>query len=238
MSDFKVGDKVIHRTFGPGVVRFGPYRGTITEEAYLLESTSGIHRGVGAGAMTLDTGAGPELVDVVARAIAESDGNRWEEGFVDRDMYRKNARAALAVLQERGELADEKDQEPGTPARVRDSHGDVWALQPDGTYTNTEGPDGSPTDDTRRSWAFGYSLAKIRRCYGPLDIDSAPGPLKVGDRVRVLVDDPNLRTGQFVGKVGTLLEMGGPGPTVYDVRFDFGQDVPHSSWWCQSVERI
>lgn len=235
MSDFKIGDKVNHSTFGPGVIRFGPFKGVVQEEAYLMECADGTHRRAAPGAITLED---QELVDAVARAIAESDGNRWEEYYVNHYLYRKNARAALAVLKDRGDLAGEKDQEPESPARVRDVCGDVWTLQPDGMYTNTEGPDGSPTDDTRRSWAFGYSLAKIRRCYGPLDIDSAPGPLKVGDRVRVLVDDPNLRTGQFVGKVGTLLEMGGPGPTVYDVRFDFGQDVPHSSWWCQSVERI
>jgi hypothetical protein len=170
MTEFKVGDKVIHRSFGAGVIRFGPYMDSLRETAYLLEVANGVHRRVDADALTKEN---TYQVDAVAKAIAESDGNPWDDEYDDKEMYRKNARAVLEVLKERGDLADEKDR-----------------------------------------------------------------PLKVGDRVRVLEDDPDVRHGEFVGKVGVLRDVGRLRSAPYLVEFDADQYAPHPLWNCARVERV
>ncbi|MEW1551392.1 hypothetical protein [Streptomyces tsukubensis] len=45
MTEFKIGDKVKHRTFGPVVVCYGPYKSVTGAETYLVETSDGIHRG-------------------------------------------------------------------------------------------------------------------------------------------------------------------------------------------------
>ncbi|MFF3312502.1 phiSA1p31-related protein [Streptomyces sp. NPDC002952] len=63
---------------------------------------------------------------------------------------------------------------------------------------------------------------------------SANDDIKVGDRVRVLKDDPVLSTGRFVGKVGTVLSVGGSAREALNYRIDFGSTV----WWVADVERV
>ncbi|MFF1625599.1 phiSA1p31-related protein [Streptomyces sp. NPDC058272] len=59
--------------------------------------------------------------------------------------------------------------------------------------------------------------------------------LKVGDKARVLKDDPIICTGAYVGKVGTVLKVGGCARKPLEYRLDFGDgDV----WWVESVERV
>ncbi|MEU1037661.1 phiSA1p31-related protein [Streptomyces sp. NPDC005907] len=58
--------------------------------------------------------------------------------------------------------------------------------------------------------------------------------IKVGDRVRVLKDDPVLSTGRFVGKIGTVLAVGGSAREELKYRLDFGSTV----WWVAEVERV
>lgn len=58
--------------------------------------------------------------------------------------------------------------------------------------------------------------------------------IKVGDRVRVLKDDPVLSTGRFVGKIGTVLSVGGSAREELKYRLDFGSTV----WWVEAVERV
>lgn len=52
---FKVGDKVAHRTFGRGVIRFGPANFPSFRGGYLMEDTAGDHHVTGREGMTLAT---------------------------------------------------------------------------------------------------------------------------------------------------------------------------------------
>lgn len=61
--------------------------------------------------------------------------------------------------------------------------------------------------------------------------------VKVGDRVRVVKDDPHTRAGEFVGAVGRLQRLHGASSTLpYRVEFDDDQGVPYSTWSVAEVE--
>ncbi|WP_405927861.1 hypothetical protein OG554_03440 [Streptomyces griseus] len=62
---------------------------------------------------------------------------------------------------------------------------------------------------------------------------------KVGDRVIVIEDDPDDRTGEFVNLVGTLTDIIGGPYTPYLVKFGEGShgDVD-GQWYCQRVEKV
>lgn len=71
----------------------------------------------------------------------------------------------------------------------------------------------------------------------------AAEPVKVGDTVRVVEDDLGIRSGEFVGLVGTVAETGAS----YDmsqtkVRFGDGTgrhgDKANGHWWCRKVEKV
>ncbi|MFD8595406.1 phiSA1p31-related protein [Kitasatospora sp. NPDC059646] len=64
--------------------------------------------------------------------------------------------------------------------------------------------------------------------------------LKVGDRVRVVEDDPNYDTGRFVGLIGTLAGSGSDGGTTpFKVRFGDGEHGDtNGTWYCAKVERV
>ncbi|GAB1326935.1 hypothetical protein [Streptomyces sennicomposti] len=68
-----------------------------------------------------------------------------------------------------------------------------------------------------------------------------PAPIKVGDRVRVVKDGPDERTGEFVGKVGKLIRDDGFS-TSYLVEFGDGSgrhgDPENGRWWVAEVERV
>lgn len=61
---------------------------------------------------------------------------------------------------------------------------------------------------------------------------------KVGDKVRVVKDDPWLRTGEFVGKTGTLRSIGRNQTLPFNVQFDADQGTLHSSWNVLAVELV
>ncbi|MEU1200151.1 phiSA1p31-related protein [Streptomyces sp. NPDC005813] len=62
-----------------------------------------------------------------------------------------------------------------------------------------------------------------------------PAPIEVGDRVRVLKDDPVVCTGAYVGKIGIVQQVGGCRRKPLTYRLDFGDgDV----WWVEDVERV
>ncbi|MGW1828860.1 phiSA1p31-related protein [Streptomyces tubercidicus] len=65
----------------------------------------------------------------------------------------------------------------------------------------------------------------------------APGPIKVGDRVRVVKDDPEAKPGQFVGMVGTIYNVD-EDELPYGVRFDGGQGAPTLTWYVTKVEKL
>jgi hypothetical protein len=82
-------------------------------------------------------------------------------------------------------------------------------------------------DDVRTLTALASVMRKVE----------APA-VKVGDRVRVVEDDPDVRPGQFVGKVGTIKRLYPGEPLPYVVEFDKSQDAPYSSWCCAEVEPV
>ncbi|MBT2412672.1 phiSA1p31-related protein [Streptomyces sp. ISL-12] len=66
--------------------------------------------------------------------------------------------------------------------------------------------------------------------------------VKVGDRVRIIKDSDGIRTGEYVGLVGTLERVNGSDELVYLVRFGDGSgchgDKDNGRWWCASVEPV
>lgn len=74
---------------------------------------------------------------------------------------------------------------------------------------------------------------------GYLSPAPADVPIKVGDRVRVLDDDPAFRPGDYIGKVGTVNRLNSPTSRLpYSVRFDDGQGLATRTWNVKSVERV
>ncbi|MCM2391745.1 phiSA1p31-related protein [Streptomyces albipurpureus] len=73
---------------------------------------------------------------------------------------------------------------------------------------------------------------------GRLDLVSPAEPVKVGDRVRVLKDDQNLRPGEFSGKTGTVRNIRADSSLPYKVEFASDQGTPYNSWWVEDVEKI
>ncbi|WP_329168369.1 KOW motif-containing protein [Streptomyces sp. NBC_01267] len=74
-----------------------------------------------------------------------------------------------------------------------------------------------------------------------IDGGETPEPARaprVGDRVRVLEDDPGNRAGEFVGKVGTLLSVDKASEyTPYCVQFGDGTGY-YGKWWVDAVELL
>ncbi|WP_328742940.1 phiSA1p31-related protein [Streptomyces caniferus] len=64
-----------------------------------------------------------------------------------------------------------------------------------------------------------------------------PDPIKVGDRVRVLEDDPDIKPGQFVGLTGTIYNVD-EDDLPYGVRFDGEQGAPSRTWYVTKVEKV
>jgi hypothetical protein len=63
--------------------------------------------------------------------------------------------------------------------------------------------------------------------------------IKVGDRVRVVKDDPAIRTGEFVGKTGVVQGLNRRSSRLpFDVRFDAGQGAHYGSWNVAEVEPV
>lgn len=65
-------------------------------------------------------------------------------------------------------------------------------------------------------------------------------PLAVGDKVRVLEDDSECRTGEFVGKVGRITRISEHHSSrlPYSVKFDADQGAPYSAWNVARVEKV
>jgi hypothetical protein len=66
-------------------------------------------------------------------------------------------------------------------------------------------------------------------------------PIKVGDRVRVLKDDPDSKPGVFNGRTGTLTRTNEGGDLPYQVRLDDPSGLPSWTaglWWVTNVERV
>jgi hypothetical protein len=59
--------------------------------------------------------------------------------------------------------------------------------------------------------------------------------IKVGDRVRVVKDDPEIRTGEYVGEIGTVMDVGNAlrDDLNYRIKLPLGR-----AWWVAEVERV
>ncbi|MFB7919357.1 hypothetical protein [Streptomyces sp. NPDC056061] len=64
--------------------------------------------------------------------------------------------------------------------------------------------------------------------------------VKVGDEVRVVVDDPTYRAGEFVGATGRINEVNSGAELPYRVTLDapHSNDTVRGHWWCAKVERL
>lgn len=75
-------------------------------------------------------------------------------------------------------------------------------------------------------------------------LDAPPAddrPIQVGDRVRVVEDDPLILSGRFIGLVGSVVDAPGPENNSSRLRFkvEFAPGVaPRDKWWCTEVERV
>ncbi|MFD5161011.1 phiSA1p31-related protein [Streptomyces hawaiiensis] len=68
-----------------------------------------------------------------------------------------------------------------------------------------------------------------------------PEPIKVGDRVRVVKDDPETKPGVFNGRTGKVLDVLEGADLPYRVRLDDPSGLPSWSadrWWVTDVERV
>ncbi|MFD9442105.1 hypothetical protein [Streptomyces sp. NPDC060001] len=74
---------------------------------------------------------------------------------------------------------------------------------------------------------------------GEAEETPTPRP-KVGDRVRVVADDPYTKTGEFVGRTGVVRTVQPDGRTMpYRVRLDDSSGTwDEGSWWCAKVELV
>jgi hypothetical protein len=105
------------------------------------------------------------------------------------------------------------------------------------TYTVEAGPFFSPAEWYAVKDSDGNVLHSDT--HGLTAVDLAEPKLKVGDRVRIVQDDPTIRPGQFVGKTGVVTRLNGPDSRLpVNVRFDEGQDVPFTTWNVTEVARL
>lgn len=90
-----------------------------------------------------------------------------------------------------------------------------------------------PADDNPRTFT---ALASV------MEKVAEPTPVKVGDRVRVLVADSTLPdlSEQFTGRVGVVNRIdNGRSTTPFRIKFGPGHHGNfNGSWWCESVEKV
>ncbi|MFB7823824.1 hypothetical protein [Streptomyces hydrogenans] len=62
--------------------------------------------------------------------------------------------------------------------------------------------------------------------------------IKIGDRVRVVKDDPDYQPGNFVGRLGRVMETDSDS-LPYRVELDDPSDTwADGAWWCEKVELV
>ncbi|MEU1037643.1 hypothetical protein [Streptomyces sp. NPDC005907] len=177
---------------------------------------------------------------------ARSYGEHKMETYLDPTKARTFARGILA-------LADEIDGGEAKPADTRPKVGDKLLVLEDhprhcpvvkgdvitvaGTDYDHDGTDCVRFYHEGDTYAWFIPLTAVE----PADpAVPAPAP-KVGDRVRVTLDDDVVRTGEYVGKVGVLLRDHGAGPgNRYKVQFGDGSgphgDKVNGTWCVRDVE--
>jgi hypothetical protein len=140
MTDFKPGDRVTHRTWGPGEIEYGPYNVNM----YLVKFDSdGLAKPVSPG--TFEPVSTDPRREVVARAHIEqqSDGQHDSNGD-----------------------SPDRSMSADAPARYRDRDGDVWEEMLDGTHLIVETSRGVAR--TPLHTRDGRSYRDLEFSYGPL----------------------------------------------------------------------
>ncbi|MFF3140852.1 hypothetical protein ACFVRU_03710 [Streptomyces sp. NPDC057927] len=100
--------------------------------------------------------------------------------------------------------------------------------------------DASLRADAARTFACGI-IALADEIDGG-EVVEAPKPRnpQVGDRVRIVKDDPYTKTGVFVGRTGVVRDVKDGDRTMpYRVRLDDPSNTwDEESWWCAEVELV
>lgn len=105
---------------------------------------------------------------------------------------------------------------------------------------------GGPFDGPGGTWyayksVDGLTYQGNEKGFAPV---AEPAALKVGDRVRVLEDDPLARTGEYVGMVGELVRVKDPADGYLPFKVAFGTglashgDRVNGAWNCRRVEKV
>ncbi|MYW28212.1 hypothetical protein [Streptomyces sp. SID2119] len=115
----------------------------------------------------------------------------------------------------------------------------ITVLAEDGEIWFKPGSDNvSPTPDAARTFARGILALADEVDGGAAKAEPAEDTRpKVGDRVIVVEDDPDDRTGEFVGLVGTVVSVNGGFSTPFKVKFGDGHHGRADGyWWCRGVK--
>ena len=159
MTEFKPGDRV-NVSDGEMTIAYGPFDTPIERGVYLVSDDAGYHVVVAENQISPIPPADPR-VDVVAKALynsvcgLEPDTDTWWDNDSEhiRENNRGHARAILAAL----DAHSGQTNTPPAPRRVRDSDGDVWEINDDGTW-----------DCSDYGWARDLPLHRLNSEYGPL----------------------------------------------------------------------
>ncbi|WDM16710.1 phiSA1p31-related protein [Streptomyces lavenduligriseus] len=175
---FEVGQKVKHNVRGDAEVTYGPYTNTFGRVHYVIRLASG-----------------RELDATADQLSAIPEPPKFSVG--DKVLHRSFGSGVVAF----------------------------------GPFKHINGPDHYLMEDDDGDHILSSSDALTA---------AEPEPIKVGDRVRIVKDDPTYRTGDFVGVVGILRGIEDDGRTM-PYRVELPADAPETlsgRWWCAAVERV
>lgn len=244
---FKIGDKVEHTYHGPGEIVYGPYSGLVATGNYLLKLPSDKHITTKADVLTLrpEFTVGDRVQSTESGNVYKLLGGPWD-GTLGTFYVAENAEGmAVSVRAVNLRLAPvappaqvpivgdwvrvvEDDPENYTGQYV----GQVGRLADIDLGTDTALPYMIKFDENQGNPYTPWFVAKIEPATEPEPAANVP---IIGDWVRVVEDDPNCCPGEFVGKVGRLVDIA-PDDVPYEVAFDAGQNAPHSLFWVVGVE--
>ncbi|MFC8583198.1 phiSA1p31-related protein [Streptomyces sp. NPDC057217] len=177
MTEFKVGDKVRHTSYGNVEITYGPYTGEYGDARFVVRRENG-----------RESVAVPERMTPLPK-FAVGDTVEYEYG-------------------EGGKLI-------AGPFRSNYHETPWWVVE------TANGAHMAPTEN---------SLTKAEPAR----------EIKVGDRVRVVKDDEWTQTGEFVGRLGRVLEIREDGRSLpFRVKLDDPSGTwDDGAWWCTEVELV
>lgn len=149
MTDFTPGDKVRSTLYGlEYTIAFGPYNSNLGT-SYLCRNADGVGHVIRAEVLEAIPPEDPRIA-VVAQALSDWDGDL----FVS--VARYGAEVILAEL-------DAMESAPASPARYKDTDGDLWEMQEDGALKWVLHSDGAPVAEPGGP----LSPTMLEAIYGP-----------------------------------------------------------------------